>query len=344
MYILSVQGTGPYKYKVVFLLILTQLVLTTRIFADNPDDIYIPRVKPVFSIFDLLNRSDEPLGDFQSITIPLKRAGRLFLIEARIDDQAGNLIFDTGASGLVLNKTYFRKYVSEEKPAGGGITGSGGKIFRTTVKRIEISDLYYENVPADLMDLGHIENRRGVKIIGLFGLNMIDKFEVIFDANKSELMLFRLDKEGNRINSQPSEFKYDFTQYLETKYNIMLIKGKIGDKMLNFCLDTGAESNVISSNVSKKVMSTIQINRRSGMGGAGAASQEVLYGTMNEFEFGDHQFGDMQTVVTSLDMMCESYGCSIDGMLGYDFWQKGIFCFNFRKNEISFSLGKGDKK
>jgi hypothetical protein len=42
--------------------------------------------------------------------------------------------------------------------------------------------------------------------------------------------------------------------------------------------------------------------------------------------------------------MSEAYGCSIDGMLGYDFWQKGVFCFNFGKNEFSFSIWKGDKK
>jgi len=288
--------------------------------------------------------SDDPLGDFESITIPLKRAGRLYLIEARIDDQVGNLIFDTGASGLVLNKTYFRKYAAFEKSAGGGITGVSDKIYRTVVKRIDISGMYYEDVAADLTDLGHIENRRGVKILGLFGLNMIGQFEVVFDAISSELHLYRTDKQGNRLSSVASGFKFEMTQNMETNHNIMLIKGKIGDKVLSFCLDTGAESNVISSDVPKKVMSTIQISRRSGMGGAGAAAVEVLYGTMKEFEFGNHQFGIMQTVVTNLEAMSEAYGCSIDGMLGYDFWQKGIFCFNIRKNEISFSLMKGEKK
>lgn len=330
--------------KVVCLLAVAIFHLNAQGFAYIPpanSNLLIPVKELVWHIHD---KNDDPLGDFQSLVIPLKRAGRLFLIEARIDGQVGNLIFDTGASGLVLNKTYFRKYVGYEKSAGGGITGSSGKITRTVVKRVEMSDLFYEDVPSDLMDLGHIENRRGVKILGLFGLNMIDNFEVIFDANKNELLLNRIDKKGNRLSSQLSEIKYDFTQPMETKYNIMLIKGKIGDKLLNFCLDTGAESNVISSDVSKKVMSTIRINRRSGMGGAGAASYEVLYGTMSEFEFGNYQFGTMQTVVTSLEAMCESYGCTIDGMLGYDFWQKGIFCFNFRKNEISFSLWKGDQK
>jgi len=333
-----------YFVKPVFVLAISLFFIRGQLLADIPPGNHSPQNTIIEPVWLFPNKSDEPLGDFQSITIPLKRAGHLFLIEARIDDQVGNLIFDTGASGLVLNKTYFRKYAAIEKSAGGGITGVSDKIYRTVVKRIDISGMYYEDVAADLTDLGHIENRRGVKILGLFGLNMIDQFEVIFDAISSELHLYRIDKQGNRLSTLSSGFKFEVTQFMETNHNIMLIRGKIGDKMLNFCLDTGAESNVISSAVSKKVMSTIQINRRLGMGGAGAASVEVLYGIMKEFEFGNHQFGIMQTAVASLESISEAYGCSIDGLLGYDFWQKGIFCFNFRKNEISFSVMKGDKK
>ena len=289
-------------------------------------------------------RSDDPLGDFNLLTIPLKRVGNLFLIEANVDGQIGNLIFDTGASGLVLNKTYFRKYATIEKPGGGGITGSFDKMLETTVKRIDISNLFYTNVAADVTDLAHIENRRGVKVLGLFGLNMIDNFEVVFDANNNELQLNRIDKQGNRLDPSQPVAKYEFTQKMETQHKIMTIKGKIGDKTLNFCLDTGAESNVVSSDLPKKVMNTIQITRRSKMGGACAACIEVLYGTMNDLKFSDHQFEPMETVVTSLGTMSEAYGCSIDGLLGYDFWQKGVFCFNFGKNEISFGSTKGGKK
>ncbi len=334
---------SPWHYVVFCLLMITAISLKA-LHADNPVTKSLPGVYTNLSIFDFLSRNNEPLGDFQSITIPLKRAGRLFLIEARIDDQVGNLIFDTGASGLVLNKTYFRKYVSNEKPTGGGITGVFNKISTIVVRRIDISGMYYENVVADITDLGHIENRRGVKILGLFSLNMITNFEVVFDANNSELQLNRIDKLGNRLNHSLPEIKFSFVQKLETQHNIMIIKGRIGDKMMNFCLDTGAESNVISSSVSRKVMNTVQINRRSGLGGAGGGSVDVLYGTMKEFEFGDHQFGSMETVITNLDAMSEAYGCVIDGMLGYDFWQKGIFCLNFAKHEISFSTGKGAAK
>ena len=327
----------------VCLLLVTMLSIKT-LFADIPGNKNSPPSRATWSVIDLLAKNDEPLGDFQTVTIPLKRAGRLFLIEARIDGQAGNLIFDTGATGLVLNKTYFRKYAGFEKPAGGGVTGGSSKISSIVVRRIDISGMYYENVAADVTDLGHIEDRRGVKVLGLFGLNMIDNFEVIFDANNNELQLNRIDKLGNRLNKTQPEYTFNFIQKIETQYNVMLIKGLIGDKIMSFCLDTGAESNVISSSVPKKVMSTIKINSRTGMGGAGQRSIEVLYGTMKEFKFGNHQFGSMETVVTNLDGICEAYGCNIDGLLGYDFWQKGIFCFNLTKNEIRFSTGKGEAK
>jgi hypothetical protein len=58
------------------------------------------------------------------LTIPLKNAGRFYMIEAIVDNQFGNLIFDTGASELVLNGTYFRKYFKREVNNSRGITGN----------------------------------------------------------------------------------------------------------------------------------------------------------------------------------------------------------------------------
>lgn len=287
--------------------------------------------------------SDEPLGLFSTITIPLKRAGRLFLIETTIDGQSGNLIFDTGASGLVLNKTYFRKYAAFEKNTGGGITGEMAKVEHIKVGRIDISDLYYENVPADLADLSHIENRRNIKVLGLMGINLIRQFEVTFDALHNELVLSRVDKAGNRLEPAKPGLNFDYRQKIDTQHDIILIEGRIGEKVLTFCLDTGAETNVLSAGLPKKVMSTVQITRRSNMVGSGSRGVEVLYGTMRELMFSKHQFGEMETVVRNMEAMSEAYGCTIDGMLGFDFWQKGIFCINFYTNEISFSMNKAEK-
>lgn len=291
----------------------------------------------------LLKGSSVP-ESLSSVIIPLKQAGRLFLIEARIDDQEGNLIFDTGATGLVLNRTYFRKYAAYEKPVAGGILGNFSKVYGTIVKEIDASGFFYEKVPADMADLGHIEDKRGVKILGLFGMKMIDDMEVIFDAAANQLTLVQTDLEGNRTENNNDLPQFNFRQKIETHHKIMLVRGRIGDKTLNFCLDTGAEINALHRNVSKKVMETVQISRRAPVGGAASRSSEVLYGIMNELEVGSHQFGIMGTVIMDLTAMSEAYGCTIDGMLGYDFWIKGIYSINFRKEEIGFNVRKGDRQ
>jgi len=291
----------------------------------------------------LLKGSSVP-ESLSSVVIPLKQAGRLFLIEARIDDQEGNLIFDTGATGLVLNRTYFRKYAAYEKPGAGGITGNFSKVYGTIVKEIDASGFFYEKVPADMADLGHIEDKRGVKILGLFGMKMIDDMEVIFDAAANQLTLVQTDLEGNRTENNNDLPQFNFRQKIETHHKIMLVRVRIGDKTLNFCLDTGAEINALHRNVSKKVMETVQISRRAPVGGAASRSSEVLYGIMNELEVGSHQFGIMGTVIMDLTAMSEAYGCTIDGMLGYDFWIKGIYSINFRKEEIGFNVRKGDRQ
>jgi len=309
-------------------------------YAMNPEA-GLCKDKPEKILVSILLKGTKTDSKLNSVVIPLKQAGRLYMIEARINDLEGNLIFDTGATELVLNRTYFRKYASFKKPAGGGVTGSMSEVHGTILDKIDISGLFYDQVAADLTDLGHIEDKRGVKILGLFGLKMIDHLEVIFDAANSELRLNRVDEDGNRLDPDVDNIQFEFTQKLETRCHFMMIKGRIKDKELIFCLDTGAEINVLSIRVPKKVMETIQISRRSTLGGSKSGSVEALYGTMNEFEFGEFQFGNMNTVMIDLSSMCEAYGCYIDGMLGYDFWQKGVFCFNCRKKEIRFNVGKG---
>ena len=54
-----------------------------------------------------------------------------------------------------------------------------------------------------------IENRIGLKILGFFGLQLINNFEIIIDINNNELQLFKLNNRGNRINFVENIEKYD---------------------------------------------------------------------------------------------------------------------------------------
>jgi predicted aspartyl protease len=274
------------------------------------------------------------------LTIPLKNAGRLFMIEAIIDNQSGNLIFDTGASGLVMNRTYFRKHLRLESQNSNGITGQLGEVDKISLDNINISGLTLKGMPASLADLGHVENRRGVKVLGLIGFEVFKEFEIVIDASNNELQLHRIDSKGNRVNNTLKYFKPDITQPVEVVRNILFLKGTVGGKLLRFCLDTGAETNVISSRASKSVLNTITLNRKSNLSGAGKKSVEVLFGSMNDFVLAGHQIKNMETIVTQLDALNEAYGVEIDGMLGYNFLTQGIISVNFTKRQLGMKFSK----
>lgn len=294
----------------------------------------------------LQSQGYSPEGSLKSdsIVIPLKRAGRLLLIEAKVDDETGNLVFDTGANNLVFNSTYFRKYSRSAGENSNGITGNVGAVETITIDKLEFADLTYRKLKVDITNLGHIENRRGVKILGLVGFNVFRDFEIIIDIKNSQLKLFRVDKKGNRTLPAGNKFNPDQSQVISGNSNILFIEGKIGGRNLKFCLDTGAETNVISSFSNKNILNSLTITRRSRLKGTGSAGSEVLYGRMNDFSLGDSRIGGMETIISDLGSLSEAYGTRLDGMLGYNFMEQGTLCINFVKKQFGIQFNKEEAR
>jgi hypothetical protein len=278
-----------------------------------------------------------------SLIIPLKPAGRLFLIDATIDDETGNLIFDTGAKGMVLNSTYFRKYKRTGEVSAKGVTGTVGTVEQITVGKIELAGLSFTNLTVEMANLGHIENRRDVKILGLLGFSMLKNYEIIFDPVHSDLKLFKIDKSGKRINPENKGFKPEYTQKIDGNSQILFLKCSIGGKQLNFCFDSAAETNVVNSESNKSILSTLTITRRSTLKGAGNSVSEVLFGRMNDFSLGGRQIGNMETIVANLYALSEAYNRPIDGILGYNFLKNAIVCVNFMNNQVGIRFVKEDE-
>jgi hypothetical protein len=271
------------------------------------------------------------------ITIPLKQAGRLLLIEAEIDGRKGNFIFDTGAPYLVLNKTYFRNYKKRNNATAGTITGMVAGVSTVDVETLSFQGVSYSNLDADLVSLGEIENARGVKILGLLGLNLFTSFEMEIDVRNSVLKLYQTDAEGECYHS-PSDYECEITRPISVFDNTIFVECMIADKKLRFGFDSGAETNALSSRANKKVLETISITGRRKLGGVGNGSLEIIYGRMNDFKLGEETVLGMQTLITNFDGMSSAYGTSIDGMLGYDFMAKGLVRINCRKKFMKLCL------
>jgi predicted aspartyl protease len=306
-----------------------------------------PLVTEVSRVSDLVSIAAIPILDGQGntlgATIPLKRAGRLFVMEGTVNGVSGNFILDTGSSRLVLNKTYFRSSIVAEDEEGGGVTGATESVERIHVVKMAVSDMVFSNVIADVTPLGHLEDRRGIKILGLFGMSLLQQMEMVIDLKNNELQLFRIDKSGLRPGQQAAEVKFDIVSSVKIVRKVLFIKAQMGGKELDFCLDTGAESNLLHTGCPKQAMEKVNITRRSSLRGAGPRQGEILMGTITDLQIGNRQFGPMETAVCSLNGMSAKYGYPIDGMLGYDFFMQGRFFINLIKKTMSISLRQEEK-
>lgn len=277
--------------------------------------------------------------DSADFILPFSRAGNLILIKAKADTTEGSFILDTGAPGLILNMTYFRDYPvldGSGPEQSGGITGSVADYGRTLVKKLSFGAVNYFKVEADRINLGHIENSKGIKIFGLLGVQLFKQFEMIIDYENSEIHLHHITKKDGKnyqhaLLNDTSTYSIFPIDLLENK---ILTYGKLGNKKLTFLVDTGAESNVIDSRLSESVLGNVAITRRIVLNGAGRNKVDALYGNMSNLMIGTRDIATMPVLVTNMEKMCFSYDRCLDGMLGFDFLSMHKIGFNFVKRKM----------
>lgn len=276
-------------------------------------------------------RDPEPKGDWASLCLPLKRAGNLLLVEARVDSLVGNFILDFGAPYLVLNRTYFRDY--ETRRSGlqaSGVDGGERAVERITVDRLEMETLHWLDVEADLANLGAIEDRRGVQILGLMGLDLFLDLAVTIDPLQSVLTLQRLDENGAPTDPDAWDGRSPgMRTEIRVQEKRILLEGRVAGKRLGFLLDTGAEANVLDNNNASKVLRAVRIERRVPLHGSAGGRAEALAGELGDLELGGRIFPGGKTLIADLDGLGITAGGGIQGMLGLSFLEQGVVRLNF---------------
>ncbi|MBS1732332.1 MAG: aspartyl protease family protein [Bacteroidetes bacterium] len=270
--------------------------------------------------------------------IPFSRAGNLILIAATIDSVKGNFILDTGAPGLVLNLTYFRHYPqthSSDQEQAGVSGGAAGRI-QTEINELRFGRIKYHKVEADLVNLGQIENSKGIKILGLLGIELFRQCEMIIDYEKSLLYLHLISKKETR--DYQSELLKDTAEYsifhFDITENKIITKLEIAGKKLRFIIDCGAETNLLDSRLPDKIFENVTLGRRVKITGAGDGKTEALYGNLNNMKVGSQAITNLPVLITNLEKSCLSYISCTDGILGFDFLSLHKIGFNFVKRKM----------
>lgn len=283
--------------------------------------------------------AEGPGADSSSCIIPFSRAGNLILLKANVDETEGNFILDTGAPGLVLNITYFRDHPvlpSNSNEEQSGITGSVTAVQKTQVGNVRLGCINDGTFVADMLNLGHLENTKGVKILGLIGLSVLKQFELIIDYENNLLYLHRIGKQ--EAATYQSQMLKDTALYstvpIEIWDNKIVTRTVIGGKKLRLIIDSGAESNLLDSRLPNKVFENVEILRRVQLNGAGAKKVEALYGNLNNLSIGNRNTGSLPVIITNLEKTCLADNSCIDGILGFDFLSLHKIGFNFVNNKM----------
>jgi len=279
-----------------------------------------------------------PYADFKTLVVPIKRAGNLIIVEATVDSLEGNFVLDTGAPYLVLNETYFRDSPKIDDQDAGGINGSSDRAFSTVVHNFKILDLQYSRLTADVTDLSSIENGRNIKILGLLGTRLFSKFAITVDLSRNVLYIQKLDKDGNIPESErifTNRLMITPFRYIN---DVVFLKGSVNDHPLWFAFDSGAETNLLDYGRVKKIIPEMQVISRSKITGIGGTGLEVVYAKFDQLSVGDKVFTNNRVLITNLGKMSKAYGSTVDGILGYDFFVRGIFTINFVKKEFEMYI------
>ena len=266
-----------------------------------------------------------------SVVIPLQKAGNLLLIECTVDGRTGLFILDSGASSLVLNETYFRGLRGTEEVATTGIDGNSSAR-RSAVNEQRCGNFSCTNLRADVTDLGAIEAKRGVKIHGLFGLDLLRDCNTTLDVRNRVLILRPKEKSAQR------QQKADLTCAIELTDEALFVDVSIAGIAMTWALDTGAELNVIDARVPAEVLAAVRIRKRSMMTGTAGRDVEVLVGTLERIDLCAKRFDALPVLVTKLDRLGEVYRRKISGIIGVALLERGVVELNLQTNTFSMYL------
>lgn len=275
--------------------------------------------------------------DTNTMAIPFSRAGNLIVVKAQADTIEGNFILDTGAPYLVLNITYFRDYPQQHiEGEQTSMTGSSSSLARTRVRTFSFGSLNFAQLDADLANLGHIENSKGVKILGLLGMELFKQCEMIIDYDKNLIYLHKIGRKESATYMH--EMLKDTSTYrtfpIDITDNRIIVNTASGGKKLKFVIDCAAETNVLSSKLPEKVFDNVTITGRRVLTGVGNRKVEALYGDLKNMKLGSYDLGTLPMLITNLENTCFAYAGCIDGILGFDFLEGHRIGFNFVKRKM----------
>jgi len=269
-----------------------------------------------------------------SLIVPFTLNGGLIIIQAKINDSIGNFVIDTGAEGLVLNSQHF-KGVRDDSRGYYGLSGRGKALTVSYDNAVKVNGLEFNNVDADVVDLSSIELKKGLKILGLIGFNLLKDYEIMFNYRGRFIALSAVDNKGNVIDPMPYILnKKDSLSFILGNF-IPVIDVTVNGVKKKFGIDSGAEINLLDLKRSKDIMSQFTPIRTISLTGSDGKDSEVIAGRLYRVAILEiYRCATMATVLMNMNNLNKIYQSNLDGILGFEFLSPWLFSINYKKQKL----------
>lgn len=269
-------------------------------------------------------------------SVPFFSFGGMLLIRAIADGQEGYFILDTGAPNLILNEKYFSHSggVFQEQAKVVDINGRSAGLWTKNAK-LQIGDQKWKNVYALLYDLAYLEEAKGISILGLIGSLLFRNYELTIDFELQELLLCRLDKQGEKLETFYDYRPPDVIVPFKRKGHMPYIEAELEGNTFNLGIDSGAGVALIIHEKQAALSPFAKPGDFINIRGLNQNTELVQVFQLHHLKVANLSYHALNVAFADLKHINTHFaGLDLDGILGLDLLSRHRTAINFRKKEI----------
>ncbi|MCB0738365.1 MAG: retropepsin-like domain-containing protein [Bacteroidetes bacterium] len=257
----------------------------------------------------------------------LKMVGSLPMIKGIVQNDTGYFILDTGAPGLALHHAIDTNTATVSYGIDGQVLSN-----QTVINEFELGTLNWQNIEAQILDLNHLSKAKGVKVLGLLGVELFKDYVLTIDYNNRKLYCQETDFKGNVIDSLPVKYQLVQEGQMLLLNNRVYAFFMIGNELLTTLIDTGAELCVISNKHFRKWRSHFDVLRKiQVIDVSGKSSTYVKAGYADGLEFGSLVLGKFLAIKSPIGSIHNLGEQPLNLIAGNSLMANYVVQFNFKK-------------
>ncbi|MEL7221308.1 MAG: hypothetical protein AAGJ93_08320, partial [Bacteroidota bacterium] len=177
----------------------------------------------------------------QDIVLPFDLDRGMIYVEAKVEDQEGQFILDTGAPSLVLNE---KPEVVDNNPYLAQSCSADVNIGLKQIEHFSWAGGQMKELEAITLDLSHLESARSARVDGMIGYDILKSKTLLFDFEQETLALIRPRSWKKWADKPPvASIPFVLVGHLPT------IEAQLNGRTIRLGLDTGAASNLLAEEV-----------------------------------------------------------------------------------------------